>query len=413
MSIVRNPMEHISFEPGTVLKSRFEILRPVQKGGMSAVYLAREGTKEYILKIERAPAEKTRGELPLLKREFSILSNLSYPHLPRVFEYFEDGPLQFLVEEYVEGATLKERMIKPEFRENISDICKIIFQVIGTLHFLNRKKIIYRDLKPAHIIIGKNNFVKLVDFGAARMHKKKKTADTIPLGTPGFASPEHFGYCQTNERSEVFTVGALLYNLLTGLNPADSPFLFKDPRTVNPLISEEISTIISKATRMRPEERFRNVRALLACLQKEAGALLKRKRLLFCPLCQEELETLYIGDVEIDGCPHCAGIWCDAKELEKIEKIKSDTLSEDMNRYWQAQLCESCAPSSSERVLCCPVCGLLMSTGRHRGRSGALLDRCTGGCGKWLDGGEIRLIRGNRSRSTIEALISMLRPGKS
>ncbi len=118
------------------------------------------------------------------------------------------------------------------------------------------------------------------------------------------------------------------------------------------------------------------------------------------------MEILMVGGIEIDGCPHCAGIWCDSKELEKIQKIEKKEVSRFIKSYWEASLREEKSPSSLERELCCPVCGLAMVSHHHRPGSRIILDSCRGKCGKWLDGGELRLLMEHEKNGV---LISLLR----
>lgn len=395
---------YMSLRPGMVLNSKYKIIKLLQKGGMGAVYLACDKKEKLVIKMKIC---RQKEDYSLLKWEFFLLSRLTYPHLPRVFDYFEENACSFLVEEFVEGIPLREKMQDRKYCENFLGISKIVCQIMGTLYYLNRRRIIYRDLKPAHIIISRDGFVRLVDFGAARIYKKKKTVDTIPLGTIGFASPEHYGYRQTDERSEVFTIGALLYSLLTGTNPADKPFIFHDPCASNPMVSGDISRIIHKATQMKPEDRYKNVKELRLNFQRAAGAVFQKKRLIFCPLCWTEMEIIRIDDLEIDVCSRCSGIWCDAMELEKIQKINHTQLSKYMDAYWKPALPDSEVSYPLKRLLCCPVCGLLMNTYSHGRGSGILLDRCKGGCGKWLDGGEMRLISEKKGRKALQSIIQM------
>jgi serine/threonine protein kinase len=381
---------------GTIINSAYQILRLLGRGSESEIYLARDllNSRDVVLKIvslhgiDRS-ADKVKTSL--LKREFTILRKLSYPLLPRVYDYIETPSRSIIVEEYIEGKTLKEG-IEDNEHTDISGIFRIIYQVMGALHYLNRRKIIYRDLKPANIIITSRRMARLVDFDAARVYRKGKKIDTIPLGSLGFASPEHYGYGQTDERSEVFSAGALLYYLLTRRNPADNPLIFENPRELNPALSEELSNLIIKATRLEPAERHRTIKEFMVDLQKAAGALLSKERLLFCPQDIEEMEVISVGDILIDLCPHCAGLWCDATELEKIEALASHEISVSTSAYWEPPSRPRDLPASGQEHICCPLCGSVLQPCIHRTEPGAQVNRCPDGCGHWLDGGVMKLI---------------------
>jgi serine/threonine protein kinase len=383
-------------EAGAIVNSAYEVKRLLGRGSASDVYLACDllHLREVVLKIvPRKGDAGAAGKMKpsLLKKEFMTLRKLSYPLLPRVYDYFESEDRSILVEEYIEGITLKDRVNElscTDIRENL----RIVYQVMGALHYLNKRRIIYRDLKPGNIIVTGRGEAKLVDFDAARMFRKGKKTDTIPLGTLGFASPEHYGYSQTDERSDVFSAGALLYFLLTRCNPADNPLIFEVPRTVNPAISEELSNIILKATRLEPEERYGTIRDFKTSLQRAAGAYLDKERLLFCPLDLKEMDLIRVGYILLDICPHCAGLWCDALELDKIEALEHQEVVSSMNAYWDSPSRSGIPLSIGEDSICCPLCGSVTAPYLHSTEPRAQVNRCPEGCGHWLDGGVMKMI---------------------
>ncbi|GEM_PF-2199596 len=388
---MENDMES-SLSVGMVLKSRYELIAALGRGGTSTVFRAsdRIAGNTVALKVIREDTETGQKKTTSLSRhplgiEYSLLSRLSHRQLPSVNDLFVEGGYVFLVMEFIEGQTLRE-MMDSHICTDFTTIFRIFYQVLGTLTFLNRQKILYRDLKPSNIIIVGKKLVKLVDFGAARSYGRFKKSDTIPLGTVGFASPEHYGYRQTDERSEVYTAGALLYYLITGCNPADTPFRLEEPTQYNNAISSRLADIISKATSLDRVQRFKNMRDLYLCLRDAAGELLGRDRLIFCPVCWEMLEVISIGQVEIDLCGSCGGLWCDSKELKQLEKTNSDQF-EPVSRLRCS--CEIDDGGRESRTLICPVCSAPLSAYRHRKAPEVWLDRCTEGCGTWLDGGEL------------------------
>jgi len=380
-----------SIDIGNVVKSRYEIEALLGSGGMSSVFRA---TDSMMCRNVAIKAMKKDDELPHQKPaplskhplgiEYTILSRIVHRNLPSVFEVFIEGDFVFLVMELIEGRTLGT-VIEAGLCTDFVDIFRIFYQVLGTLSFLNRRKIIYRDLKPSNILVVQNRYVKLVDFGAARRYSRFKKSDTVPLGTIGFASPEHYGYGQTDERSEVYTAGALLYYLVTRCNPADRPFRLDEPVQLNASVSPRLSDIITKATSMDRKRRFRNMRQLYLPLRDAAGEILGRERLIYCPVCWDILEVISAGEVEIDLCRGCGGIWCDSSELRLLEGMDRESLEPvSLNR-------PACADDGGRvsRSLICPVCSAPLLVRFHGKRSGVWLDSCPLGCGTWLDGGEL------------------------
>ncbi|MGV8121720.1 MAG: protein kinase [Candidatus Xenobiia bacterium LiM19] len=417
---MENDMEPL-LSIGTVLKSRYEVTAPLGKGGISSVFRAVDSITGHpvAIKVIREDTEILKKKPLSLSRhplgiEYSLLSRLSHRQLPSVSDLFIEGDYVCMVMEFIEGQTLGE-MMESLLCTDFTAIFRIFYQVLGTLSFLNRQKIIYRDLKPSNILIVQQKIVKLVDFGAARRYSRFKKSDTVPLGTVGFASPEHYGYRQTDERSEVYTAGALLYYLTTGCNPADTPFRLQEPTLHNTAISSRLADIIKKATSLDREQRFSTMRELYLCLRDAAGELLGRERLLYCPVCWEMLETITLGKVDIDLCGSCGGLWCDSAELEQLEKMDPWQFESASRQRYSGETDDG---GRESRTLVCPACSAPLSVCLHRKGSHVWLDRCALGCGTWLDGGELLQIvqdtlHGSPSVSPASQLLSYLKAIKT
>ena len=135
--------------------------------------------------------------------------------------------------------------------------------MLEILEYLHSNGIVYRDLKPGNLMVTspsasgtKHSRVILVDFGIARLFTPGKSVDTVVVGTPGFASPEHYGRGQTDERSDIYSMGATLHQMLTGIDPADAPFSFRPPVEALPGLSTAISDIVMCALDLQPAKRF-------------------------------------------------------------------------------------------------------------------------------------------------------------
>ncbi|HPZ07810.1 MAG TPA: serine/threonine-protein kinase, partial [Candidatus Eremiobacteraeota bacterium] len=209
----------IEFEPGKILKKRYVIESLLGKGGMGKVYLAtalKHPELRFAIKelLDVFPSmEERKLALDALKKECNILSNLRHPRLPRIVEQFNEYEREYLVMEYVEGETLEDRLKRFSYPMGEEEVILIAIQLAEVLHFLHIAPgypIIYRDLKPANIILqpGEEISIKLVDFGVARFYKPDKIGDTVRFGSPGYAAPEQYRKeKQSISKSDIYSLG--------------------------------------------------------------------------------------------------------------------------------------------------------------------------------------------------------------
>jgi serine/threonine protein kinase len=221
--------------PNLLLKQRYRILGPVGKGGFGAVYKA-----EDIQLGNRLLAVKEMGQSSLsqqeimeaaenFKREAHILAALKHPNLPSIYDHFSEVGRWYLVMDFIEGETLEEHLTKePEGHLSVEETLQIGIQLCIVLSYLHSRQppIIFRDLKPANIMVTPEGHLYLIDFGIARHFKPGQTRDTIAFGSAGYAAPEQYGKAQTTARSDIYSLGATLHQLLTGIDPSHTPFQF-------------------------------------------------------------------------------------------------------------------------------------------------------------------------------------------
>lgn len=259
-------------DPGTVLNARYEITRRIGGGGMGAVYLAKDhnlgdaarAVKEMVEShLDPAQHEKAIGDF---KRESLLLTSLEHPSIPTIYDYFYDQTLGrfYLVMRYISGGDLASRLRNaPGSRIDEKTVCDWGMQVADVLEYLHSrpKQIIYRDLKPANLMIdGNSGRVMLIDFGIARWVKQEEKGVTA-VGTMGYAPPELFAG-RVEPRSDVYSLGATMFHLLTGSDPQDNPLLIFDfaknprPRQIAPAISSELEQILMRSVEYKPEDRF-------------------------------------------------------------------------------------------------------------------------------------------------------------
>lgn len=210
------------------------------------------------LKESADPAEYPE-DLRQFEAEYRILLALDHPSLPRVLEFFEENGRHYLIEEYVPGETLEERITR-QGRLEPAEAVQVALSLLDVLDYLHQRRIIYRDLKPSNILHTPTGALRLVDFGAARVYREGAAHDTVPLGTPGFASPEHYGRAQTDERSDLYCVGAVLHYMLTGQDPARAqPWTFAPPHEVVPEVLPSLGEVTLTALSLDPRQRYQTV----------------------------------------------------------------------------------------------------------------------------------------------------------
>jgi ribosomal protein L40E len=265
-------------DPGSVLNSRYEIVRRIGGGGMGAVYLAKDrnlgdaprAVKEMVeAHLDPAQHEKAIGDF---KRESLLLTSLEHPSIPTIYDYFYDEPLMrfYLVMKFISGGDLASRLRSaPGGRIDEKTVADWGMQAADVLEYLHSraKPIIYRDLKPANLMIdGNSGRVMLSDVGRARGVKQEEKGVTA-VGTMGYAPPELFGG-RVEPRSDVYSLGATLFHLLTGSDPQDNPLLIFDfqknprPRQITPSISSEMEQILMRSVEYKPEDRFASAGAM-------------------------------------------------------------------------------------------------------------------------------------------------------
>ena len=247
-------------ERGTIIEGKYEVLKLIGKGGMSKVYLAMDKNlnKQWAIKeIERKAYDKNNEVVVAsAMAEANMMKKLDYPSLPRIVDIIEKENVIYVVMDYIEGETLSSVLSKEgaQPQEVVIEWAKELCRVLDYLHTQN-PPIIYRDMKPANIMLQPNGNIKLIDFGIAREYKEQNLADTVSLGTKGYAAPEQFGgKGQTDARTDVYCLGVTLYHLLTGQNPCEPPYEIYPIRYWNPQLSSGLEAIIQKCTQLNPED---------------------------------------------------------------------------------------------------------------------------------------------------------------
>lgn len=250
-------------EPGTLLNGRYHILKVIGRGGMGMVYQARHLGLNAIVAVKEVygPEHETaayREALALCRREAETLSHIKHANLPQVMDAFDERERFFLVMEYIEGETLDARIRRAG--EEPIDILQAIewgLQIADVLEYLHSQTppLIFRDLKPANVMLQADNKIRLIDFGIARRFQPDASKDTTLLGSVGYSPPEQFGTHQTDARSDIYALGATLHQLLTLRDPAAQPFKFPPANALNPRIPEPLSQLLDRCLAFEADNR--------------------------------------------------------------------------------------------------------------------------------------------------------------
>jgi serine/threonine-protein kinase len=252
--------------PQTRLRGIYTVLGRVAQGGQGAVYrVADTNLSMWALKEMSQTAmgtmslEEQAEAIDAFRREADLLSQLDHPNLCKVVDIFEDRGKQYMVMEFVAGKTLAKLLDEAGMPIEVPHVLEWADQLCQVLAYLHRQapKIIYRDLKPQNVMeIGGSHDLRLIDFGIVRFFKAGKAKDTRKMGTPGYAPPEQYGKGQTDERSDVYALGATLHHLLTNVDPGNQPFQFTPARDLNRAVPSRVSDALMKAVSHQPEDRF-------------------------------------------------------------------------------------------------------------------------------------------------------------
>lgn len=252
---------------GGILIGKYELTKRIGAGSSGIVYLA------WDRHLERYVAIKEEGHLPerdgdsILKKEMEMLKTLHHPMLPDIYDFFQESG-RFLVMEYIRGESL-HNFIMREGTIPEKKACEWALQLLELFSYLHEQKppVIYRDLKPDNIIVCPDGNLRVVDFGTAYHTRYDKRRVENMAGTAGYAAPEQL--CgNADERSDIYTLGATLYHMLTGHNPARPPYGVRPVRCMNPELTQDMEWIVGKCTEEEPEKRYQTVEDLKADLKK-------------------------------------------------------------------------------------------------------------------------------------------------
>ena len=270
----------------TLLNGRYRLLTQVGAGGFGGVYRALDTAEEpRIVAVKeislrglsaREAIEATDG----FHREMRLLSDLRHPNLPGIRDSFTDPEHWYLVMDFIEGETLEEYLKRRAGTGlPLEEALAIGLQLCTVLDYLHTREppIIFRDLKPSNVMRTGERRIYLIDFGIARHFTPGKLKDTAPFGSPGYAAPEQYGRTQTTPQADIYSLGALLHQMLTGKDPAESPFRFSPLPIADSTELAELDALIQRMVATEPAERPATIAEVQEVLQRLADALRARR----------------------------------------------------------------------------------------------------------------------------------------
>lgn len=263
---------------GTFLQNRYEILERIGIGGMSVVYKARchKLNRLVAIKVLKEEFSKDEAFVKKFKLEAQAAAMLSHPNIVSVYDVIDEEELHYIVMEYVDGVTLKSYIVTKKGL-GIKEAIGIAIQIAQGIEMAHKHQIIHRDIKPQNMMLSKNAKVKVMDFGIARA-VTKQTLSTTAIGTVHYISPEQASGQASDMRSDIYSLGITLYEMVTGRLPFEGENTVNvalahlneqaiPPSRYNPEVSPRLESIIQKCMRKNPDRRYQNMAELLLDLR--------------------------------------------------------------------------------------------------------------------------------------------------
>jgi serine/threonine-protein kinase len=260
---------------------RYKVLSELGRGAMGVVYKAQDPALDRVVALKTILLNEDSGARRDYQKRFSLearaAGKLTHPNIVTTYDFGEDGDLAYLAMELLEGTDLRERMSDGALP--VAEAVGIAIQVADGLGFAHERGVVHRDVKPANIMLLERGDVKIMDFGIARMRSADQMTSTgIVVGTPRFMSPEQVSGQPVDQRSDLFSLGVVLYEMLTGVAPFsgdDTPQIAhkitrlepEPPSHKNPEVTSMLDFVVARALKKDPEVRYQDAYELAADLR--------------------------------------------------------------------------------------------------------------------------------------------------
>lgn len=297
---------------GQKINDRYQIIKTIGEGGMANVYLAYDTIldRNVALKVLRGDLANDEKFVRRFQREALSASSLSHPNIVEMYDVGEDDGQYYIVMEYVEGKTLKQ-LIKKRGALTVSEVVDIMLQLTDGLAHAHESYIIHRDIKPQNILIMENGLVKITDFGIAMaMNAAQLTQTNSVMGSVHYLPPEQANGKGATVKSDIYSLGILMYELLTGTIPFKGENAVEialkqmkeplpDVTIENPDIPQSIENILLRATAKNPKNRYKNVKEMYDDLKTSLDESRKNEKRIVYQYPENDLDqTLVMEKVE-------------------------------------------------------------------------------------------------------------------
>jgi eukaryotic-like serine/threonine-protein kinase len=299
----------------------YKLTKKIGQGGMASVYLAENPNKSpklVAIKILDRKLDEDNQYIKRFKREAYISSKLNHPNIVKIIKYGKREDINYIIMEYVDGKDLGY-FIKNKRKFTIAEILNILFMVCLGLNNAHRIGVIHRDIKPQNLILDKKNYVKITDFGIAKIMSMPNltTREEQVMGTTFYMSPEQINGKEIDHRTDIYSLGIVAYELLAGVTPYDSEtpwevvkgHLYKTPMPLTKRrkdVPDFLVSIINKCISKKKNERFANVDSLILALKNRKSLEIKNRSTAHLVLVGKnksyplDYKEVYIGRKEIN-----------------------------------------------------------------------------------------------------------------
>ncbi len=316
---------------GTKINDRYQIIKTLGEGGMANVYLAHDTylDRNVAVKVLRGDLANDEKFVRRFQREALSATSLSHPNIVEIYDVGEDDGQYYIVMEYVDGKTLKQ-VLKQRGHLSVTEVIDIMLQVTDGMAHAHDAYIIHRDIKPQNIMILSNGMIKITDFGVAiALNSTQLTQTNSVMGTVHYIPPEQANGKGSTIRSDIYSMGIMMYELLTGLLPYKGDNAveialkhLREPlpsvRKFDSSIPQSIENVIIKATAKNPKNRYKDAREMHDDLKTALDASRVDEKRYVYPYPENDLEETKALDKEVEAIK-------DATKTKKVEKVKDDT----------------------------------------------------------------------------------------
>jgi eukaryotic-like serine/threonine-protein kinase len=261
---------------------KYELIAKVAQGGMGTLYKARHPTLNRVVLLKKLVIRGGGQMVERFRREARLMMDFKDERIVQVHDHFKEGADYFIVEEYVDGLSL-EQLIRKERYLSSEAAMLVLYEVCQALSYLHEKHVVHRDIKPGNVLLSRQGEVKLADFGIATSREEPDdglTREGTILGTPAYIAPEQIDDARSvDNRADIYSLGVVLYEMLTGKTPFPGSFTaetlrmihkgkYVAPRRLNPTASRLLCRIARTCMRVRPSRRFQDLQPILKALRK-------------------------------------------------------------------------------------------------------------------------------------------------